>query len=112
MTTKTLGSTITLIEIKESVRQKQSIEFMATAIQVNIDNAEIQEYISRTGNIGLPPLNNKSEIFKALWLMNPDTDSLKWDYITLLTYLNDGEIFYQKVDDNYYLVTIKFENYG
>lgn len=108
MATKTLGSTTTLTDIKECLKEKKSIEFTATAGQVNLDNAEIQAYINKVGHIALPPLNDKSEIFTALCLINPNTDSLKWDYITLLTYLNDGEIIYQKIDDNNYLVTIKF----
>lgn len=108
MGTKTLGSTITLTNIKECVKEKKSIEFTATAGQVNLDNAEIQSYINKMGHIKLPPLNDKSEIFKAIWLINPNTDSLKWDYITLLTYLNNGEIIYNKIDDINYLITIKF----
>jgi hypothetical protein len=108
MGAKTLGSTITLTDIKECVKEKKSIEFTATAGQVNLDNAEIQSYINKMGHIKLPPLNDKSEIFKAIWLINPNTDSLKWDYITLLTYLNNGEIIYNKIDDINYLITIKF----
>jgi hypothetical protein len=108
MVPKTLGSTITLTDIKECVKEKKSIELTATAGQVNLDNAEIQSNINTVGHIALPPLNNKSEIFKAIWLINPNTDSLKWDYITLLTYLNNGEIIFKKIDEKKYLITIKF----
>jgi hypothetical protein len=108
MTKLNLGTTTNCTDIKESVRRKQSIEFLATSAQVNLTDPEINEYIDKIGAIALPPLLNKSAIFQALWQMNPTTDSIKWDYIILLTYLNDGAIYYQKIDENYYLVTIKF----
>ncbi len=108
MDLKSLGETITLKEIKECVRQKQSIEFSVKPKQVNLDNTEIKDYIKKMGSILLPPLINKSEIFKTLYLIDPITDSQKWDYIVLLTYINEGEIFYSKIDENYYLATIKF----
>ena len=106
--TKILGNTISLNEIKEAVRQRTSIEFTSNAKQVNLNNPEIQDYIKQVGHLSLPPLNNKKEIFKALWVLDTSDESLKWDYIVLLTYLSDGEIFYQIVADNSYLVTIKF----
>jgi hypothetical protein len=105
---KEIGSTITYSEIKESVRKKQSFEFTAMGNKVNINNAEILEYTNITGLISLPPLINKSEIFKTLWSTNANTVSLQWDYIVLLTYLNDGEILYKKIEDDYYLVSITF----
>lgn len=108
MDTKKLGSTISLADIKESVRQKQSIEFIAPADLLDLDNEDVQTYISRMGRVSLPPLNNKQELIKALFQMNPVSDSEKWDWINLLTPLNDGEISYQKIDDDYYLVTIMF----
>lgn len=103
-----LGKSTSLIEIKEAVRQKTSIEFSANAKQVNLDKPEIQEYIKKVGHISLPPLTNKNEIFTALWMLNTLDESVMWDYIVLLTYLNDGQIFYQIIPDDKYLVTIKF----
>lgn len=106
--TKILGDTSSLTEIKEAISQKHSIEFSANAKQVNLDNPEIQSYIQQVGHLSLPPLLNKKEIFKALWLLDTSDESLKWDYIVLLTYLNSGKIFYQSIVDVTYLVKIKF----
>jgi hypothetical protein len=108
METNKLGITTTLAEIKEFIKQGKSFEFAATTKQVNLDNVDIQAYISKMGHVEIPPLLNKFEILNALSLIKTDNDSLKWDYITLLTYLNNGEITYHKIDDNNFLVTIKF----
>jgi hypothetical protein len=97
-----------LVEIKECVRQKLTIEFIAGASQINLENPDIQAYINEKGHFLLPPLNNKSEIFRVLWQSTPKTDSEKWDYIILLTYLNGGEINYKKIDETYFIVTISF----
>lgn len=103
-----LGNGISYKDIKNSVRQKQPLEFTAKASQVNLDNPDIQEFIEQQQPVQFPPLLNKEDIFCALWVMSTTKDSQKWDYIVLLTYLNDGHIAYDKIKSNRYLVTIKF----
>jgi hypothetical protein len=105
---KELGNTISLDEIKQLVRQKISSEFSARLEQVNLQDNDVQNHLDNVGHISLPPLLNKKEMFTALWNMDTSNNSLKWDFIVLLTYLNDGEVFYQKLEDDWYLVTIKF----
>ncbi len=107
-TQKQLGNGITYKEIKDIVRQRQSIEFTAQANQVNLDNQDIKDFIERHQTVNFPPLLNKQEIFKALWQMQTTTDSQQWDYIVLLTYLNDGHITYDTMENDWYLATINF----
>lgn len=103
-----LGNGITYKDIKDSVRQRQSLEFTAKASQVNLDNPDIHEFIEQQRPVQFPPLLNKEDIFRALWDMPTTTDSQIWDYIVLLTYLNNGQITYDKIENDWYLVTIKF----
>ena len=107
-TQRQLGSEITYKEIKDTVRQRKPIEFTAQANQVNLDNQDIKDFIDQNQTVNFPPLLHKQEIFQALWQMQTTTDSQQWDYIVLLTYLNDGHITYDTLDNDWYLVTINF----
>jgi hypothetical protein len=103
-----LGTNISYKEIKDSIRQRIPIEFITLVHQVNLDNLEIKDLIEKKQAIRIPPLLNKQEIFRVLWDMPTKTDSKKWDYIVLLTYLSDGQIEYAPFKADRYLVRIIF----
>ncbi|UPT66957.1 MAG: hypothetical protein M0D57_21445 [Sphingobacteriales bacterium JAD_PAG50586_3] len=99
-----LGQTISLVDIKNNVNQKKSMEFTATKDAVNLSGISLPTI----GSFQLPPLGNKEHLYRVLWQASPQSDSEKWDFIIMLTYLNDGVIYYDEIDDNNALVTIKF----
>jgi len=103
-----LGTNISYEGVKDAIRQRMPIEFVALAHQVNLDNLEIKDLIEKKQAIRIPPLLNKQEIFRILWDMPTNTDSKKWDYIVLLTYLSDGQIEYAPFKTDWYLVRITF----
>jgi len=107
-THRQLGNGVTYKDIKDTVRQRQPIEFTARANQVNLDAPYVRDFVEQRLTVMFPPLLNKQEIFRALWDMPTTADSEKWDYIVLLTYLNDGQITYDTLDKDWYLVTINF----
>jgi len=103
-----LGTSVSYKEIKDAVRQRMSIEFIAVPTQVNLDDFVIKDLIRDQQSVSFPPLLNKKEIFRVLWDMPTNNDSEIWDHIVLLTYLSDGQIKYAPFKTDSYLVNISF----
>jgi hypothetical protein len=107
---KTLYETLTYEEVQDAISERKGIVFNVQIPHTSIDTPEAIKHISKSITpISFPPIPYKlKELIIAEGLTDKTTERGRWESIALKTYINNGQILYERAQDNFYRVEILF----